>query len=42
MNDLFENLTIGGETLKAQVELDDTLKTLSQACDYTFNGESIV
>ena len=40
MSDLFENLTIGGETLKAQVELDDTLKTLSQACDYTFNGES--
>tara|TARA_Y100001937_G_scaffold61990_1_gene85017 strand:+ start:470 stop:1537 length:1068 start_codon:yes stop_codon:yes gene_type:complete len=40
MNDLFENLTIGGETLKAQVELDDTLKTLSQSCDYNFNGES--
>jgi len=40
MKDLFENLTIGGETLKSRVQLDDVLINLSRACDYDFNGES--
>lgn len=38
--DLFEDLTIGGESLKTSVKMDDTLANLSQACDYAFTGES--
>ena len=37
---LFENLEIGGETLRAEVAVDDTLRELAQACDYTFDGVS--
>lgn len=37
---LFENLEIGGETLRAKVAVDDTLRELAQACDYTFDGVS--
>lgn len=40
MIDLFSSLSIGGETLRASVKMDDTLTTLSKACDYTFTGES--
>lgn len=41
MTDLFTSLSVGGETLSASVKMDDTLKELSKACDYTFTGESI-
>lgn len=40
MNDLFENMTIGGQVLQTKVELDETLIELAQANDYEFTGIS--
>ena len=38
--DLFQDIEIGGETLRSRVALDDTIQTLASACDYTFDGVS--
>lgn len=41
MKDLFTGQTIGGNTLRSKVELDDTLIQLSKANDFEFNGENV-
>lgn len=38
--DLFSAQSVGGQTLTARVDVDDTLATLAQSADYTFTGES--
>lgn len=40
MKGLFDNQTVGGNTLKSKVELDEVLIELSNANDYEFSGES--
>lgn len=40
MSDLFTNLEVGGQVLKSKVELDDILINLSNANDYSFDGET--
>ena len=40
MNDLFENMTIGGQVLQTKVELDEKIIKLAQANDYEFTGIS--
>lgn len=40
MNSLFDDLTVGGQTLRTEVKLDDVLRQITQANDYAFTGES--
>lgn len=40
MDGLFSSMSIGGNVLRSTVVMDDTLRRLSNTCDYSFDGES--